>query len=460
MTRPGIVIIGLGPGDPSLITAGALQAIERVPVRYLRTAIHPSAHLVTDAVTFDHRYDAADTFDDVYGSIVDDLLAAATEHGEILYAVPGSPRVLERTVDLLAQAEVKGLVDLEVHAGLSFVDLAWVRLGIDPFEDGVRLIDAHQFDTAAAGERGPLLVAHCHNRRVLSDVKLAVDDAPTEPVVVLQRLGLPDESVTTVAWEDLDRSFEPDHLTSIFVPTLASPVAAEMQAFVALVATLRAECPWDAEQTHRTLTRHLLEETYEVLEALDEVGDGGPDTDADHYSHLEEELGDLLFQIVFHTTLATEAGAFDMADVARGVHDKLVHRHPHVFPRVANGLVDVAGSDDVLTNWEQIKKAEKGRDSVFDGIPAALPALLYATKVLKKAATVGLDADRGIPTLGEAVTAVNLSADEDAFGRLLLSVVDSARAVNVDPEAALRAAATALRLRAQAIESESSETQA
>ena len=455
MTRPRIVVVGLGPGDPSLITAGALAAVERVPVRFLRTAIHPSAHLVRDATTFDHRYESADTFDDVYQSIVDDLLAAATEHGEILYAVPGSPRVLERTVDLLDEAAKQGNVDLEVHAGLSFVDLAWVRLGVDPFEDGVRLIDAHQFATAAAGERGPLLVAHCHNRRVLSDVKLAVDIGPAEPVVVLQRLGLPDESVTTVAWDDLDRSFEPDHLTSVFVPVLASPVAAEMQAFVQLVATLRAECPWDAEQTHATLTRHLLEETYEVLEALDEVGDGGPDTDPDHYGHLEEELGDLLFQIVFHTTLATEAGAFDLADVARGVHDKLVHRHPHVFPRATDGLVDVSGSDDVVANWEQIKKAEKGRESVFDGIPAALPALLYATKVIKKARTMGLDGDIGIPSLTQAVTALNLSSDEDAFGQLLLSVVDSARAVNVDPEAVLRAAATNLRLRAQAIEAES-----
>lgn len=455
MTRPRIVVVGLGPGDPSLVTAGALDEIGRVPTRFLRTAVHPSAHLVPDAVTFDHRYESGDTFDDVYRSIVDDLLAAATEHGEILYAVPGSPRVLERTVDLLDEAAKAGTVDLHVHAGLSFVDLAWVSLSIDPFEDGVRLIDAHQFATAAAGERGPLLVAHCHNRRVLSDVKLAVDVGPAEPVVVLQRLGLPDESVTTVAWEDLDRSFEPDHLTSIFVPTLASPVAAEVQAFVALVATLRAECPWDAEQTHATLTRHLLEETYEVLEALDEVGEGGPDTDADHYAHLEEELGDLLFQIVFHTTLATEAGAFDLADVARGVHDKLVHRHPHVFPRAADGLVEVAGSDDVVTNWEQIKKAEKGRDSVFDGIPAALPALLYATKVLKKAGTVGLDVGQVAPTLAAAVEAVNSEADEEAFGQLLLSVVNSARAVNVDPEAVLRAAATALRVRAQAVEGES-----
>jgi tetrapyrrole methylase family protein/MazG family protein len=334
---------------------------------------------------------------------------------------------------------------------MSFVDLAWVLLGVDPYEEGVRLIDAHRFATAAAGQRGPLLVAHCHNRRVLSDVKLAVDVAPGRPVVVLQRLGLPDESVTTVEWADLDRSFEPDHLTSLYVPELAEPVAGEVAAFVDLVATLRAECPWDSEQTHRTLTRHLVEETYEVLEALEAVGDGGPEVEADAYAHLEEELGDLLFQIVFHTTLATEAGAFGLADVARGIHEKLVHRHPHVF-----GDVEVSGSGDVAANWEQIKKAEKGRESVFDGIPANLPALLYAMKVQKKAVSVGLpitgDVHRAGMDLSAAAFDAEAAPDDASVGELLLAAVNLARTADVDPETALRTAAARLRDRGRAAE--------
>lgn len=429
-----VVVVGLGPGDPSLVTAGALAAIDSVPAeaRFLRTEVHPSAHLVAGAATFDHRYEEADTFDEVYRAIVADLVAAADDHGRIVYAVPGSPRVLERTVELLDAEAAAGRVELEVLGALSFVDLAWVRLGIDPYAEGVRLVDGHRFAVAAAGERGPLLVAHCHNRRVLSDVKLAVEDPPDEPVLVLQRLGLPDESVTAVAWADLDRDVEPDHLTSLYVPQLAAPVAGEVAAFVELVARLRAECPWDAEQTHRTLTRHLLEETYEVLEALDAVGDGGPDTDPAAYAHLEEELGDLLFQIVFHATLATEAGAFGLAEVARGVHDKLVSRHPHVFGEVA-----VDGADDVVANWEQIKKAEKGRESVFDGIPAQLPALLYATKVIKKAAALGVEVE---------------VVDDGSIGAELLVLAARARGADVDPEAELRAAAGRLRDRARAVE--------
>jgi tetrapyrrole methylase family protein/MazG family protein len=449
-----VVVVGLGPGDPGLVTAATLAAIEATSVRFLRTERHPSASLVARATTFDHHYDGADTFDDVYRRIVEDLCAAAAEHGEVLYAVPGSPRVLERTVDWLVEAADAGRVEVEVLAAMSFVDLAWVRLGIDPFEDGVRLIDAHRFATAAAGERGPLLVAHCHNQRVLSDVKLAVEDPPTEPVVVLQRLGLPDESVTTVDWADLDRDVEADHLTSIFVPRLGAPVAGEVAAFVDLVATLRAECPWDAEQTHATLARHLVEETYEVLDALDGVGDGGPDTDADAYADLEEELGDLLFQIVFHTTLATEAGAFGLAEVTRGIHDKLVHRHPHVFPRAGVlGDVEVAGADDVAANWETIKQDEKGRASIFDGIPRHLPALAYAAKVHKKATALGLDVDALHPPAAIESAADGAVVDEDAIGDLLLAAVGLARRHDLDPEAALRRAADGLRARAQTLES-------
>jgi tetrapyrrole methylase family protein/MazG family protein len=242
---------------------------------------------------------------------------------------------------------------------------------------------------------------------------------------------LPDEAIFEVEWSELDRSFEPDHLTSVYIASLAAPVAGEVAAFAEVVTRLRAECPWDAEQTHRTLTRHLLEETYEVLDALEPVGDGGPDVAPEAYAHLEEELGDLLFQVVFHAELASEAGAFDLSDVARGIREKLVHRHPHVFADV-----EVDGADEVVANWEAIKKAEKGRSSIFDGIPVHLPALLYGLKVLKKAASLGVAPD----------------PDDASIGGRLLALVDEARAADVDPETELRAVASRLRERAQAVE--------
>ncbi|MGH9266168.1 MAG: MazG nucleotide pyrophosphohydrolase domain-containing protein, partial [Acidimicrobiales bacterium] len=146
--------------------------------------------------------------------------------------------------------------------------------------------------------------------------------------------------------------------------------------------------------------------------------------------------GDLLFQVVFHATLAAEEGHFTLADVARGIHDKLVHRHPHVFAGVQADT-----PDQVITNWEQIKRAEKGRTSLMDGIGEGLPSLLYAHKVQRKAASVGVD-----PT-----------ADEDGPGAELFAVVDRCRRASVDPEAALRATAARFRDRFQAAEAAAAE---
>ena len=398
-----------------MVTEATRAAIDRVPVRYLRTSRHPSASLVEPATALDHLYDAADRQSEVYPAIVEVVVAAAVEHGEVLYAVPGSPLVAERSVTLLLADE---RVRVEVVPALSFLDLAWVRLGIDPLAEGVRVVDGHEFAVQAAGERGPLLVSHCHEPGVLSDIKLAIEGDldgadPAAPVTVLQRLGLPDESITEVAWADLDRAIVPDHLTSLYIPRLAAPVAVELVRFAELVRTLREQCPWDREQTHTSLRRYALEETYEVLEAIDRLDED----DAATIAHLEEELGDLLFQVYFHATIAAQSGWFTLADVARGIHDKLRSRHPHVF-----GDVVVEGAGEVVQNWEAIKRAEKGRTSAFDGIPSTLPALLYADEVVRKARSIGVEPDVGAADLGDR----------------LLALVVEARAAGVDPEHALR----------------------
>jgi tetrapyrrole methylase family protein/MazG family protein len=428
---PRVTVVGLGPAGPDLVTASTTSAIARIEVRFLRTTRHPAAPIVEPATSFDDVYERGETLEAVYRTIVDRLVAAAGQHGEVLYAVPGSPAVAERTVALLRDEAVAKRIELEVLPSLSFADLAWTRLGVDPVDAGARIVDGHRFATEAAGERGPLLVAQCDSQAVLSDVKLALDlDGP--PILVLQRLGAADESIVTVERSELDRAVVPDHLTSLWIDTVAPAVASEVARFDELVHVLRERCPWDREQTHATLTRHLLEETYEVLEAIEHLD---PET-GEGYEHLEEELGDLLFQICFHATLAAERGAFTLADVARGIHDKLVLRHPHVF---ADVQADDAGA--VIRNWEQIKKAEKGLESIFDGIPTSLPSLLYAHKVVRKATTLGIE-----PPLPSPMPAA------DDIGAALLAVVAAARALDVDPEAALRAAVNELRDRARATE--------
>jgi tetrapyrrole methylase family protein / MazG family protein len=319
-------------------------------------------------------------------------------------------------------------------------------------------LDATRVEVEAAGRPGPFLVAQFWSREVASRVKLALDTEIESPtVVVLHHLGLPEESIVEVALCDLDRVLEPDHLTSLWVPALSSPVAPAMAELEELVRTLRERCPWDREQTHASLTRHLIEESYEVLDAIAELtaAEAGP-TSEPAVAHLEEELGDLLFQVFFHSRLAAEEGFFTLADVARGVHDKLVGRHPHVF-----GDVTAETPGAVMANWEVIKAAEKGRSSVTEGIPTALPALLLAGKLQRKAHAIGLSDGAGASPsrqLEEAVAGLRRSPGADAVGALLYAAVAVAADLGVDAEDALRAAA--LRERDRIVDHEQSATPA
>ena len=460
-----VVVVGLGPGGAEHVTAETLATIARIERRYLRTARHPSAHLVPDAVTFDELYESADRFEDVYAEITERLVTAAAEHGEVLYAVPGSPLVLERSVRAL---RVDARVDCVVLPSMSFLDVAWARLGIDPVESAVRLIDGHEFATAAANATGALLVAHTHANWVLSDIKLSIDD-PTgaldaTPVVLLQGLGTPDERVVATTWADMDRTIEADHLTCLYVPALGAPVADGYVRFHQLARTLREHCPWDVEQTHTSLIPYLVEETYEVVDAIEQLDPDDPATD----EALIEELGDLLYQIEFHATIAEQEGRFTIADVTQGVHDKLVRRHPHVFGDADGVVVEVDGTTEVLSNWDAIKRLEKHgtarqRTSIFDGIPGSLPALSLAHKVQKNAAKVGFDwpdVHGALPKVAEETDELMRAAaggDGDAtaeeLGDLLFAVVNVARHLDVDPETCLRAATQKFRWRFQQVES-------
>ena len=443
MNRPRVVVVGLGPAGVDLLLPAARAAIERIPVRYVRTARHPAVDdLAREGLVLeplDLLYDTGDDFDTVYAAIAARVVEAAQEHGEVVYAVPGSPSVAERTVVLLRGAGI----DIEIVSGLSFADLAWNRLGIDPMT-GARVVDARTFAVDSAGFAGAMLLAQCDTRFVLSDVKLALLEVlpPEHEVIVLQGLGLPDERLVPVALAELDQAVEPDHLTSVFVDTGDVSVAGELARLLALTERLRGPggCPWDAAQTHHSLRRHVLEEAYEVAAAIDElpVDAPGGEIPAGAYDALEDELGDLLFQVMIHSVLATEAGAFGIAEVASGVHAKLVRRHPHVF-----GEVEAATPDAVVTNWEQIKKAEKGHTSLVEGITPGLPSLLYVQKLLRKAASVGLAPDLGpVPAI----------AGEGELGAALAALAAAGATLGIDGESALGAWAGRFRQRFERME--------
>jgi len=458
-----VVVVGLGPGGTDLMIPAARDACVRIDARFARTARHPAIDgLTADGITFvafDDLYETATDLDAVYDAIVDALIRAAGDGDEVVYAVPGNPAVAERTVALLHEAAGAGRIELMIVPGLSFADLAWVRLGVDPMAVGARVVDGHTLDVAVLDEGGPVLVAQCDHPLVLSDVKVTLLERlePETTVTVLQRLGLADEHVVELVLSDLDREITPDHLTSVWVPTAGSSAPRALVRLLALAERLRAPggCPWDAEQTHHSLSRYLLEESYEVVEAVEllpAAAPAGTAPDDPAYVALVDELGDLLYQVIFHAVLADEAGAFGMTEVADGIHDKLVRRHPHVF-----GDVDADTSDVVMANWEQIKKAEKGTTSIVAGITPGLPSLLYAHKLHRKAASVGLDPgdlDASLARIEAAAT--DLRADngdpETVLGELLAACVALARSLDVDAESALRGWSARFRTRFETME--------
>jgi len=227
-----------------------------------------------------------------------------------------------------------------------------------------------------------------------------------------------------------------------------STVSANLERLRAIVAQLRdpdGGCPWDLEQTHRTLAPYLLEETYELLEALEQAQDGA----------MREELGDVLLQVVFHAQLASERGVFGLAEVVDDIADKMVRRHPHVF-----GDRTVGGAPEVQAAWERAKQNAGKR--VLDGVPAALPSLLRAHRLTAKAATVGFDwpdatavfdkVDEELGELREAVTSGNLDSIEDEMGDMLFVLANLARKLDVQPEIALRRTLTKFERRFRYVE--------
>ncbi len=444
---PGIVLLGLGPGDPDLLTRAAWQVLQQADEVYLRTRQHPTVDGFPPGLrvhSFDHLYERADTFEQVYEAIVGEVLRLGQRPQGVVYAVPGHPLVAETTgVEILRRAREQGL-PVRVVEGLSFLEPVWTALGVDPFPR-TALVDALELGrrlTPPFPPSAPALVAQLYDRHLASHVKLTLmHHYPDEhPVTLVHRAGLPDQAVRPMRLYELDRDPDIGLLTALYVPPLGPGTAFED--FEHLIARLRAPdgCPWDRKQTHASLRPYLLEETYEVLDALDR-GD---------FQALREELGDLLLQIVLHTEIATEEGEFTMPQVIQTVHDKIVRRHPHVF-----GDVQVDSADEVVRNWEAIKRREKqaqaGQDeapaSVLDGVPAALPALAKAQAVGRKAAKVGFDWpsiegvwDKVHEELQELRAAAAPQVQAAELGDLLFAVVNLARHLGLDAETALREA--------------------
>jgi tetrapyrrole methylase family protein / MazG family protein len=453
-----IHVVGLGPGDFQSLPPQAFALLTGGLPVYLRTARHPivaegplSEALQTVRVTaLDDEYEANPSFDDTYAAIVARVLRAEAAEGEIVYAVPGHPLIGETTVARLLDETKRRGISVKIIGAPSFVDACLEAVAVAVTGD-LHIVDALTLDPNAPAPPeslrtgGPLILYQVHSREAASNAKLS-----------LMRAGYPDEFLVTVVrgarlsgqelvrdvpLYELDRDKKHDHLTSVYVPPLpAEERRPSYYDLVRVMARLRdpnGGCPWDLEQTHKTLRRYVLEEAYEVAEAIDS---GDPDK-------LCEELGDLLLQVVFHAQLAAEEGLFDAEDVSAVIVEKLIRRHPHIF-----GDMKAKDADEVLKNWQAIKAAEKGnqnRVSILDGIPASLPALMAAMEVSKRAVKVGFEwpdvggvLDKVVEEFAELRVEIERNAPKDKIaselGDLLFTLVNVGRRLGVEPEDALR----------------------
>ena len=437
-----IDIVGLGPGDLDRVTGRAADLLfDSSRTVILRTLEHPAARSLAqrrEVISGDDLYESADTFEEVYAALATRAVAAAGS-GDVVVGLPGSPFVAERSTRLIVEAAEAAGISISVVPGESFLDILSEEVGIDLL--GVQVLDGRDLPDPLLLHL-PTVIAQVDVPLVLGDVRdrLLTLLPENTKIVVARALGTEDATVERVPLAELDEG-----IAGLRTTLYLEPPPVGWPGLVATMRRLRRECPWDQRQTHHSLVRNLIEEAYELADVLSTLPTDAPEGVPDYgaYADVEEELGDVLLQVLFHAVMASEAGAFDVEDVAEMLRRKLVRRHPHVFADVT-----VSGVNDVLRNWEQIKQDEKERTSLMDDVPAGLPGLERAAKVQRRAASVGFDWDdaRSVTTkireeLHELEAALDdRSAAEAEMGDLLFSVVNLSRHLHLDPEVALRGA--------------------
>lgn len=447
-----IDIVGLGPGSPGQITLETLALLKDTSPNFFRTKIHPVMDFIENEAisyrSFDCYYEQEGSFEAVYDQIVATLIETAKTTGKLVYAVPGNPLFGEKTVEKLIVAAKAAGINYRIYPGVSFVDVTLNSLEEDPIH-GLKIMDAFDCVKNPPDPRIGALITQVYDQHMASELKLQLMDIydPEKKVVLLINSGIAEtEKSLEICLYELDRVAAINHLTSLYIPAEDEPYQG-FQGTIEMMKALRAEegCSWDRSQTHESLRNYLLEESYEVLEAIDNQD----------WDNLAEELGDVLFQIVFHAEIASEAGRFNINQVIGGINEKMIRRHPHVFLDKAS-----FNPDQVETNWDAIKRLEKGESgamqespglaSEMKKIPKALPALMEAYKVQKKAAKVGFDwreptaalekVDEETLELRAALQENNPEKIEEELGDLLFSVVNVSRLLKLQPEMVLRKA--------------------
>ncbi len=433
-----IYLVGLGPGGKEGLTLGAMEVLEKVSPLLLKTRKHSVVSFLKEKgisfETLDHLSEQADACENICERIASLVVNKAVTAGKVAYALPGHPLEGERSVKYIYAKARRAKVKLEVIGGESLIEVFMGILGLD-FSQGITILNASELDPLQDLPREDLLIYQADNPLAASKVQEKLTAYfPADYPVTLVTIGqaVEEAEINKIPLHALD-SQKAGCPSALYVPALPGGLGSLLK----LMETLRGTegCPWDREQDHRSLRPYVLEEAYEVVDAINK-GD---------QASLVEELGDLLLQVVFHAQIAREEGAFNIYHVIEGIAEKIIRRHPHVF-----GSLKLANSKEVLKTWQEIKEGENKARGDLAKTGRELPALLRANKIQSQAAALGFDwpdikgaSEKLAEELKELKIVYNTADSdkiEEELGDVFFALVNVSRFLYINPEVALAAA--------------------
>lgn len=433
-----ITVVGIGPGDVNLLTLEAYEKLNESTKLIFKTAQHPVYDYFESKgkalENLDRFYDECADFDSL-NSEIKMYLEKQSEKGNIIYCVLGNPS----EDDEIAIEWLNEGADIDIISGISYVSYAGNYVEMDPnlpmIVNNIFDLSKHRIDIHSNH-----FITNAYDSMLISDMVWLLSELLGDEyeIYLLNKVGIKSEiSVMKIRLMELLERDDYDHQTIIFIPGIQKGKRYDLGDLCKIVETLRSEngCPWDLEQTHESIKNNLLEEAYEVIEAINN----------DDFDNFEEELGDVLFQIIFHSQLADEEGYFNIGEVINKISLKMIYRHPHVFSE--NSKID---TENVLEQWENLKDIEKGVKNYTErllNVPKVLPSLLKSYKIQKKASKIGFDweningpIDKMKEELDEVIEAINHKTEKDILeeiGDLLFSIVNVSRFLDINPEMAL-----------------------
>lgn len=436
-----IKILGLGPGSPEALTLGTVNILKNSSKKYFRTEKHPTVDYIKELGieydTYDFAYEKFDSFDEVYNFIAEDIVEKAKSE-EIIYAVPGHPLVAEKSVKLIIDKCNENKIEYKVYPSVSFVDVMMEALAVDPV-NGLKIMDAFDMKDQLLDKRCGIIITQVYDKYIASEVKLRLGEYYSDDMDIyfVRAAGVEGlESIRKIKIYEIDRQEDIDYLTSLYIPK-DNDAATDFKDLLDITSILRGPegCPWDKEQDLDSIKRYIIDECYEVVEAIKDKDDDA----------IAEELGDLLFQIAFIADIEGEEGFFSMKNIIEGICKKMIDRHPHVF-----GGDSVDSTEKVLEKWDDIKREENKYTSYteeLNHISKSLPALMRAEEVQKKTAKVGFDwdevddamkkVDEELLELKEVYKSKEVERILEELGDLIFATVNVSRFLKINPEEAL-----------------------